>query len=95
MYYNRNYGNLLMVGRWLETAFIDTHYNLKFGDLVLVHTEKNETQRTDSAILERFSSEELWILSVKKKCQEGNLPVDKCNVLKARECYDEWFQSCD
>ena len=69
--------------------------HLRFGDESLVHKDKIKIQKTDSAILERFSSDELWIYFVEKKCQECGLPEEKCNELKARNCYDEWFQNCD
>ncbi|MHA2053308.1 MAG: hypothetical protein ACW99F_06865 [Candidatus Hodarchaeales archaeon] len=57
-------------------------------------TEKIE-DKTASAILQRFSTNELWIHFVERVCEECDLPSDKCNELKSRKCFDDWLNSCD
>jgi hypothetical protein len=51
--------------------------------------------KTDSAILQRFSTNELWIHFVERVCDECNLPPDQCDELKARKCFDDWLNACD
>jgi hypothetical protein len=54
-----------------------------------------ENQKTDSSVLLRFSTEELWIHFIERKCKECDIPDEKCSELKSRSCFDEWVTSCD
>jgi hypothetical protein len=32
---------------------------------------------------------------VDKKCQECDIPEEKCNEIKAQKCFDDWINACD
>lgn len=65
------------------------------GGLILNNTNEIDNQKTDSSVLLRFSTEELWIHFIERKCKECDIPDDKCSELKSRSCFDEWINSCD